>query len=63
MPNVNKVILMGVLGLDPEAKQFPNSGSKHLPLSALLHQNTGKTRPLESVKNLQNGTESPPVTD
>ena len=24
MPNVNKVILMGVLGRDPETKQFPN---------------------------------------
>ncbi|WP_317032469.1 MULTISPECIES: single-stranded DNA-binding protein [unclassified Acinetobacter] len=27
MPNVNKVILMGVLGRDPESKQFPNGGS------------------------------------
>ena len=27
MPNVNKVILMGVLGRDPETKQFPNDGS------------------------------------
>ena len=27
MPNVNKVILMGVLGRDPETKQFPNGGS------------------------------------
>ncbi len=27
MPNVNKVILMGVLGSDPENKTFPNGGS------------------------------------
>ena len=27
MPNVNKVILMGVLGRDPETKQFSNGGS------------------------------------
>ncbi len=27
MTNVNKVILMGVLGRDPETKTFPNGGS------------------------------------
>ena len=27
MANVNKVTLMGVLGRDPETKQFPNGGS------------------------------------
>ena len=27
MPNVNKAILMGVLGRDPETKNFPNGGS------------------------------------
>ena len=27
MTNVNKVILMGVLGRDPETKNFPNGGS------------------------------------
>jgi len=27
MPNVNKVILMGVLGRDPATKNFPNGGS------------------------------------
>lgn len=27
MPNVNKVILMDVLGRDPETKTFPNGGS------------------------------------
>lgn len=27
MPNVNKVILMGTLGRDPETKNFPNGGS------------------------------------
>ena len=27
MSNVNKVILMGVLGRDPETKNFPNGGS------------------------------------
>ena len=27
MPNVNKVTVMGVLGHDPETKQFPNGGS------------------------------------
>ena len=27
MPNVNKVTVMGVLGRNPETKQFPNGGS------------------------------------
>ena len=27
MPNVNKATVMGVLGRDPETKQFPNGGS------------------------------------
>ena len=27
MPNVNKVILMGTLGREPETKHFPNGGS------------------------------------
>jgi len=27
MPNVNKVILMGTLGREPETKNFPNGGS------------------------------------
>ena len=27
MPNVNRVTLMGVLGRDPESKNFPNGGS------------------------------------
>ena len=27
MPNVNKAIVMGVLGRDPETKQFSNGGS------------------------------------
>ena len=27
MPNVNKVIFTGVLGRDPETKNFPNGGS------------------------------------
>ena len=27
MANVNKAIVMGVLGRDPETKQFPNGGS------------------------------------
>lgn len=27
MPNVNKAILIGVLGRDPETKQFPNGRS------------------------------------
>ena len=26
MPNVNKAIVMGVLGNDPETKNFPNGG-------------------------------------
>lgn len=30
MPNVNKVTVMGVLGRDPETKQFPNGGSAKL---------------------------------
>ena len=27
MPNVNKAIVMGVLGRNPETKNFPNGGS------------------------------------
>lgn len=27
MPNLNRVTVMGVLGCDPETKQFPNGGS------------------------------------
>ena len=27
MANLNKVVVMGVLGRDPETKQFPNGGS------------------------------------
>jgi single-strand DNA-binding protein len=27
MPNVNKAIVMGVLGRDPKTKNFPNGGS------------------------------------
>ena len=27
MPNLNRVTVMGVLGRDPETKQFPNGGS------------------------------------
>ncbi|ENV09988.1 hypothetical protein F966_01155 [Acinetobacter higginsii] len=27
MPNVNKAIVMGVLGRDPETNNFPNGGS------------------------------------
>lgn len=27
MPNVNEAIAMGVLGRDPEIKNFPNEGS------------------------------------
>lgn len=27
MPNVNKAIVMSVLGRDPETKNFPNEGS------------------------------------
>jgi single-strand DNA-binding protein len=31
MPNVNKVTVMGVLGRDPETKNFPNGGSVTTP--------------------------------
>lgn len=27
MPNINKVKVMGILGRDPEIKNFPNGGS------------------------------------
>ena len=55
MPNVNKVTVMGVLGRDPETKQFPNGGSV-----TTLHN--GRIRPQGNIKRLQNGTESPLAT-
>jgi single-strand DNA-binding protein len=59
MPNVNKVILMGVLGRDPETKNFPTVAA--LRHSVLQLPSTGKIRPLESAKKRQNGTESAPT--
>jgi len=56
MPNVNKAIVMGVLGRDPETKQFPNGGSVttfSVATSEFLQV---------SVKRLQNGIESPLAT-
>lgn len=41
MPNVNKVILMGVLGRDPETKQFPNGGSIAIALMNILYSSRG----------------------
>lgn len=58
MPNVNKATVMGVLGRNPETKQFPNGGTV---TSALLHRSIGKTRPLMSVKRLQSGIELAPT--
>jgi single-strand DNA-binding protein len=43
MPNVNKVILMGVLGRDPENKTFPNGGS--ITTFSMATSEFGKTRP------------------
>ena len=53
MPNVNKVILMGVLGRDPESKQFPNGGS--ITTFSMATTEQWKTRLLESERSLQNG--------
>ena len=30
MPNVNEAIAMGLLGRDPEIKNFPNDGRYHI---------------------------------
>lgn len=43
MPNVNKVILMGVLGRDPETKTLPNGGSITTFRMATTEQSKDKT--------------------
>lgn len=46
MPNVNKVILMGVLCRDPETKQFPNDGSvTNFSVATTDHWKDKATRP------------------
>ncbi len=60
MPNVKKVTVMGVLGLNPKLNNFPTVAA--LRHSALQLLSFGKTRPQVSVKKLQSGIESPPAT-
>ena len=61
MPNVNKAIVMGVLGRNPETKHFPNGGSvTNFSVATTDHW---KIRPQANAKRLQNGTESAPTTD
>ena len=61
MPNVKKVTVMGVLGLNPKLNNFPTVAA--LRHSALQLLSFGKTRPLESAKKRLSGTESPLTTD
>ena len=59
MPNVNKVTVMGVLGRNPETKQFPNGGS--VTTFSVATSEFWKDKPLVSAKRLQSGIESPPT--
>lgn len=46
MPNVNKAIVMGVLGRDPETKNFPNGGSvTNFSVATTDHWKDKTTRP------------------
>ena len=47
--SVNKVILVGNLGADPEVKSFQNGG-KHLQFAHRDHPKTGKTAPTGEKK-------------
>jgi len=52
MPNVNKAIVMGVLGRAPEIKSFANGSSITIFSVRLLP--TRRARPLKSIKRLLN---------
>ena len=52
--SLNKVLLIGRLGADPEIKQMVNG--KMLQGLVLLQVNHGKTKILEKKKKKQNGT-------
>ena len=54
MRGVNKVILVGTLGRDPETKTFPNGGS--LTQFQLPRATLGQTKAQVSVKSKPNGT-------
>lgn len=54
MRGVNKVILVGTLGRDPETKTFPNGVLSLNSLSRPVIR--GRIRTLVSVKSKQNGT-------
>lgn len=60
MLNMNKTIVMGALGRDPETKNFPNNG--RITSFSMATTEFWK-RLLVYVQKLQNGTESPPVAD
>ena len=53
---VNKVILVGNLGKDPEVRYMPNGNAvANITLATL---NPGRTRPAASSRKRQNGTAS-----
>lgn len=54
MRGVNKVILVGTLGRDPETKTFPNGGS--LTQFSIATSEVWTDKIQVNVKNKQNGT-------
>ena len=54
MRGVNKVILVGTLGRDPETKTFPNGGS--LTQFSIATSEAWTDKIPVNVKNKQNGT-------
>ncbi len=54
MRGVNKVILVGTLGRDPETKTFPNGGS--LTQFSIATSEVWTEKIQVNVKNKQNGT-------
>ena len=60
MRGVNKVILVGTLGKDPETKTFANGGS--LCRIRLLSAIRGQIKVPVNVKNKRNGTVSCCIT-
>lgn len=61
MPNVNKVTVMGVLGRDPETKNFPNGGS--VTTFSVATSEFWKDKTTGEHKNKLNGAESATATD
>ena len=60
MRGVNKVILVGTLGRDPETKTFPNGGS--LTQFSIATSDLGQIKIRAKEKNKQNGIVSYYIT-